>query len=46
VQGLLKLPCYDIEMEEGHEGTTTVMGLADDEVENEARGQREGICDA
>jgi len=46
VQGLLVLPCYDIETEEGHEGTTTVLGLADNEAENEAGGQREGICDA
>jgi len=46
MQGLLVLPCYDIETEEGHEGMTTVMGLADEEAENEAGGQREGICDA
>jgi hypothetical protein len=46
LEGLLVLPCYDIETEEGHEGTTTVMELADDEAENEAGGQREGICDA
>jgi hypothetical protein len=46
LEGLLVLPCYDIEMEEGHEGTTTVMGLVDDEAENKAGEQREGICDA
>jgi len=44
LEGLLVLPCYDIETEEGHEGTTTVMGLADDEAENER--ECEGICDA
>jgi len=44
LEGLLVLPCYDIETEEGHEGTTTVMGFPDDEAENER--EREGICDA
>jgi hypothetical protein len=38
LEGLLVLPCYDIEMEEGDEGTTAVMGLVEDEAENEAGG--------